>query len=52
MPEPRTSAIRRDPRRAPQALLRGKIDAHKTGHYLNNLFLKELFSSPDNYAVY
>lgn len=29
-----------------------KIEAHKTGHYLNNLFLKELFSSPDNYAVY
>jgi len=30
----------------------GKVEAHKTGHYLNNLFLKELFSSPDNYIVY
>jgi UDP-3-O-[3-hydroxymyristoyl] N-acetylglucosamine deacetylase len=30
----------------------GKIEANKTGHYLNNLFLKELFSSPDNYVVY
>lgn len=30
----------------------GKVEAHKTGHYLNNLFLKELFSSPDNYSIY
>lgn len=30
----------------------GKIEAHKTGHHLNNLFLKELFSSPDNYSIY
>ncbi|MDD2366833.1 MAG: UDP-3-O-acyl-N-acetylglucosamine deacetylase [Desulfuromonadaceae bacterium] len=30
----------------------GKIEAHKTGHYLNNLFLKELFSDPKNYSLY
>ena len=30
----------------------GKVEANKTGHYLNNLFLKELFSDPDNYSVY
>ncbi|HIJ80528.1 MAG TPA: UDP-3-O-acyl-N-acetylglucosamine deacetylase [Desulfuromonadales bacterium] len=30
----------------------GKIEANKTGHYLNNLFLKELFSDPANYSVY
>jgi UDP-3-O-[3-hydroxymyristoyl] N-acetylglucosamine deacetylase len=30
----------------------GKIEANKTGHYLNNLLLKEIFSSPDNYAIY
>lgn len=30
----------------------GKIEANKTGHYLNNLFLKELFSDPDNYCIY
>lgn len=30
----------------------GKIEAHRTGHHLNNLFLRELFSTPDNYSVY
>ena len=30
----------------------GKIEAYKTGHHLNNLLLRELFSSPDNYAIY
>lgn len=30
----------------------GKIEANKTGHHLNNLFLKELFSDPANYALY
>lgn len=30
----------------------GRVEAHKTGHYLNNLFLKEIFSSAANYAVY
>jgi UDP-3-O-[3-hydroxymyristoyl] N-acetylglucosamine deacetylase len=30
----------------------GKFEAFKTGHHLNNLLLKELFSSPDNYAIY
>jgi len=30
----------------------GKIEAHKTGHHLNNLFLRELFSSPDAYSIY
>jgi UDP-3-O-[3-hydroxymyristoyl] N-acetylglucosamine deacetylase len=30
----------------------GKVEANKTGHYLNNLFLKELFSDPDNYSIY
>ena len=30
----------------------GKIEANKTGHYLNNLLLREIFSSPDNYALY
>ncbi len=30
----------------------GKIEANKTGHYLNNLLLKEIFSSTDNYAIY
>jgi len=30
----------------------GKVEANKTGHYLNNLLLKEIFSSPDNYAIY
>lgn len=32
--------------------LLGKVEASKTGHYLNNLLLKEIFSSPDNYAIY
>ncbi len=30
----------------------GRVDAHKTGHYLNNLLLREIFSDPDNYAIY
>lgn len=30
----------------------GKVEASRTGHYLNNLFLKELFSDPDNYIIY
>ena len=30
----------------------GKVEAHKTGHHLNNLLLKELFSSPENYKIY
>ena len=30
----------------------GKVEANKTGHYLNNLLLRELFSNPDNYAIY
>ncbi len=30
----------------------GKVDANKTGHYLNNLLLKELFSDPLNYHIY
>jgi UDP-3-O-[3-hydroxymyristoyl] N-acetylglucosamine deacetylase len=30
----------------------GKVDANKTGHYLNNLLLKELFSDPRNYSIY
>jgi UDP-3-O-[3-hydroxymyristoyl] N-acetylglucosamine deacetylase len=30
----------------------GKIEAGRTGHYLNNLLLREIFSSPDNYAIY
>jgi UDP-3-O-[3-hydroxymyristoyl] N-acetylglucosamine deacetylase len=30
----------------------GRVEAHKTGHYLNNLFLKEIFSDPANYAIY
>jgi UDP-3-O-[3-hydroxymyristoyl] N-acetylglucosamine deacetylase len=32
--------------------LLGRVEAHKTGHFLNNLFLKELFSDPANYAIY
>jgi UDP-3-O-[3-hydroxymyristoyl] N-acetylglucosamine deacetylase len=32
--------------------LLGKVEANKTGHYLNNLLLREIFSSPDNYAIY
>ncbi len=30
----------------------GKVEAHKTGHHLNNLFLRQLFSDPENYRVY
>lgn len=30
----------------------GKVEANKTGHYLNNQLLKELFSDPDNYSIY
>lgn len=30
----------------------GKVEANKTGHYLNNLLLKELFSDPRNYSIY
>lgn len=30
----------------------GKVEASKTGHHLNNLFLKELFSDPQNYSIY
>jgi len=32
--------------------LLGKVEASKTGHHLNNLLLKEIFSSADNYAIY
>jgi len=30
----------------------GKVEANKTGHYLNNQLLKELFSDPQNYSIY
>ena len=30
----------------------GKVEANKTGHHLNNLLLKELFSDPANYTIY
>jgi UDP-3-O-[3-hydroxymyristoyl] N-acetylglucosamine deacetylase len=30
----------------------GQVEAHKTGHHLNNLFLRQLFSDPANYAIY
>ncbi len=30
----------------------GKVEAHKTGHHLNNLLLRQLFSDPENYRVY
>jgi len=30
----------------------GKVEANKTGHYLNNMLLKELFSDPLNYSIY
>lgn len=30
----------------------GKVDANKTGHYLNNQLLRELFSDPQNYTIY
>lgn len=29
-----------------------KVEASRTGHHLNNLLLKELFSDPANYAIY
>jgi UDP-3-O-[3-hydroxymyristoyl] N-acetylglucosamine deacetylase len=32
--------------------LLGKVEANKTGHYMNNLLLKELFSDPANYSIY
>jgi UDP-3-O-[3-hydroxymyristoyl] N-acetylglucosamine deacetylase len=30
----------------------GKVEANKTGHYLNNQLLRELFSDPLNYTIY
>jgi len=30
----------------------GKVEANKTGHHLNNLLLKELFSDAANYSIY
>lgn len=30
----------------------GKVEANKTGHYLNNQLLRELFSDPQNYSIY
>jgi UDP-3-O-[3-hydroxymyristoyl] N-acetylglucosamine deacetylase len=30
----------------------GKVEANKTGHYLNNLLLREIFSDPANYSIY
>lgn len=30
----------------------GKVEAHKTGHQLNNMLLKQLFSDPANYNIY
>jgi UDP-3-O-[3-hydroxymyristoyl] N-acetylglucosamine deacetylase len=30
----------------------GKVEGSRTGHHLNNLLLKEIFSSSDNYAIY
>lgn len=30
----------------------GKVEANKTGHYLNNMLLRELFSDPANYSIY
>jgi UDP-3-O-[3-hydroxymyristoyl] N-acetylglucosamine deacetylase len=32
--------------------LLGRVEAHKTGHYLNNLLLREIFSDPANFAIY
>jgi UDP-3-O-[3-hydroxymyristoyl] N-acetylglucosamine deacetylase len=32
--------------------LLGRVDAFKTGHYLNNLLLREIFADPANYAIY
>jgi len=30
----------------------GKVEANKTGHFVNNLLLRELFSDPLNYRIY
>jgi UDP-3-O-[3-hydroxymyristoyl] N-acetylglucosamine deacetylase len=30
----------------------GKVEANRTGHYLNNLLLREIFSDPENYTLY
>lgn len=30
----------------------GKVEANKTGHYLNNRLLREIFADPANYAIY
>lgn len=30
----------------------GKVEANKTGHFLNNMLLKEVFSSEENYKLY
>ncbi len=30
----------------------GKVEAHKTGHYLNNQLLRKLFSDPANYSIH
>lgn len=30
----------------------GRVEANKTGHFLNNLLLKKLFSDPANYSIY
>lgn len=30
----------------------GKVEANRTGHYLNNLLLRELFSDTANYSIY
>ena len=32
--------------------LLAKVEAHKTGHHLNNLLQQEIFSDPANYAIY
>jgi UDP-3-O-[3-hydroxymyristoyl] N-acetylglucosamine deacetylase len=32
--------------------LLGRVEGNKTGHYMNNLLLKELFSDPANYSIY
>jgi len=30
----------------------GKVEAFKTGHYLNNMLLREIFSDSENYVIY
>lgn len=30
----------------------GKVEANRTGHYLNNMLLRELFSDTANYSIY